>query len=195
MASRPAATSPVSVARATLRLRVAWLSRLTLAAMLAIAGCAAVAPRDTGPLATYPTSPAFLSVKTMHAEAATDQDQRALLMTWFVDGDPNVAQYCSVLPNGHVSAYRIFYDSAVQNGVKRDLTQEQLSELKQTMNALPPSQSPTLRDLLIVSYRDYSSGQWITRTYDRFNRPRAISDLFSVTGAPIDPNSGTIEPP
>jgi hypothetical protein len=152
-----------------------------------IAGCAAAPPRETGPLAAYPSSPAFVSVKAMHAEAATDQDQRALLMTWFVDGDPNVAQYCSVLPDGHVSAYCIFYDSAVQNGVKRDLGQEQLSELKQTLDVLPPSQSPTLPNLLIVSFRDYSSGQWATRTYDRTNRPPAVSALFAVTGAPIKP--------
>ncbi len=95
---------------------------LWLTAVLALAGCAvSQPPQQAGLMAGYPASPAFLSVKTAHAEAGTDRDQRALLMTWFVDGDPNVAQYCSVLPDGHVSAYRLFYDSAVQNGLKRDL--------------------------------------------------------------------------
>lgn len=168
--------------------RTSWLTRLTLAALLATAGCAgSTPPADTGALSPYPQTPAFASVKAMHAEAATDRDQRALLMTWFVDGDPNVAQYCSVLPDGHVTTYRLFYDSALQNGLKLDLTRDQLSVLKQTMDSLPPSQSPPLRDLLIVSYRDYSDGQWITRTYDRTNRPPAVSALFTVTDAPIEP--------
>jgi hypothetical protein len=177
------------IQRSHSRRQAARLIWLTVPALLAIAGCAGTAPppKDTGPLAEYPASPAFLSIKSMHAEAGTDRDQRALLMTWFVDGDPNVAQYCSVLPDGHVSAYRIFYDVAVQNGLKRDLNSEELSELKQTMDSLPPSQSPVLRDLLIVSYRDYATGQWATRTYDRTARPSAVSALFTVTGAPIEP--------
>jgi len=160
-----------------------------LPVLLVISGCAGntAPPQATGPLAAYPTTPAFLSVKAMHAEAGTDRDQRALLMTWFVDGDPNVAEYCSVLPDGHVSAYRLFFDSANQPHLKRDLDSEQLSQLKQTMDSLPPSQSPTLRDMIIVSFRDYTTGQWMTRTYDRFNRPAAVSTLFAVTGAPIEP--------
>jgi hypothetical protein len=55
------------------------------------------------------------------------------------------------------------------------------------MDSLPPSQSPALSNLLIVSFRDYSTGQWITRKYDRFNRPPAVSALFELTGAPIVP--------
>jgi hypothetical protein len=172
--------------RSVRKKRAAWLT--CLPALLALAGCAGnPPPPDTGPLARYPSSPAVLSIKAAHADAGTDRDQRALLMTWFVDGDPNVAQYCSVLPDGHVSAYRIFYDSAVQNGLKRDLNSAELSELKHTMDSLPPSQSPAMRDLLIVSFRDYASGQWMTRTYDRTARPPGVSALFAVTGAPIEP--------
>ncbi len=60
------------------------------------------------------------------------------------------------------------------------------------MDSLPPSQSPTLRNMLIVSFRNYATGQWVTRTYDRSNRPPAVSALFEVTVAPIEPSEKAV---
>lgn len=162
-----------------------------LAALLACgpAGCSSAAPKPTGPWSAYPSTPALDAVKATHADAAGDREQRLLLTTWFPDGDPNVAQVCSVLPDGHVNTYRFIYDSSLQDNRKRDLSGEQLAALKQDLDALPPSQSAPLEDLLVVSFRQggRQGGPWVTRFYDRTRRPPAVSDLFSVTGAPIDP--------
>jgi hypothetical protein len=174
--------------------RSASIALLVIPLLLTLAGCGSEHARDAGPLSHFSSSPAFDQIKATHAEAATDKDQRALFTTWFVNGDPNVAEFCSVLPDGHVTTYRYVYNSAWHGGNKVDLTREQLSDLKQILETLPPSRSSNLRNLLIVSFRDYASGEWVTRTYDRTHRPGPVSGLFSTTGAPIEPpDEGTID--
>ena len=165
-----------------------FFSKIAPACGLALlaTGCAST-PAPGGTLSRYPSTPAFAQVVQEHAGAAAEAEQRALLTTWFVDGDPNVDQYCSVMPDGHVTSHRYVFNSAIEPLPKKNLTQSELSDLKQVIARLPASQSPPLPDLLIVSFRSYSTGEWTTRTYDRMHRPAAVSDLFAITGAPIDP--------
>jgi hypothetical protein len=159
--------------------RVPWLLPLLLA------GCAA-APRTGGGWSSrYPHSPALDAVVQMHADAAGDAEDRLLLTTWFSGGDPRAAMICSVRPDGHVSRYRYMHDAgAIQFAQGVDLVADQMAELRPMLSRLPPSQSPSLENLLVVSFR--SATGWATRTYDRSALPAEVAELFAITGAPLD---------
>ena len=131
-------------------------------------------------------SPALDAIAKTHADAGTDRDERLLLTTWFLDGDPRVAMMSSVRPDGHVSAYRYVHDWSVQNSTKSDLVADQVLELRGAIDHLPASQSPPLAKLLIVSFR--RNGRWLTRTYDRTALPgrggAGYSPLTSTRSSP-----------
>ena len=123
----------------------------------------------------------------MHAEAANDpRDELLLLTTWFLDGDPRVAMTCRVRPDGHVSTFGYVYEQGLSNPRKSDLVADQLAALRESIAALPASQHPPLANLLVVSFRS-PSGQWLTRTYDRTAPPVGVAELFTITGAPLQP--------
>jgi len=180
--------------RATTTTRAAW--RRYGPALLAIVGVViVVAASGCGPpplanpaFARYQNrrSPAFDRLVQTHADAANDRrEELILLTTWFLDGDPRAAMMCRVRPDGHVTTFEYVYDAEVRGSRKTNLVPDQLAALRQAIRRLPPSQSPRLEDLLIVSFlRD---GRWITRTYDRTAPPPAAAELFAVTGAPIQP--------
>lgn len=170
------------------------LAALSLAALLLAtgAGCSSArrAKADQGPFAAYPASPALSAIIDTHKQAGADpQDERALVTTWFLDGDPRVAMMCSVQPTGHVSAYRFVHDYSIQPGRPlAELVAAQMADLAAAVGRLPPSQRPTLDNLLIVSFRQATDGAWVTRTYDRTDPPPAVVDLFLLTNAPLQPD-------
>ena len=153
------------------------------------AGCAG--PRRATPssdFARYPSSPAFEAIVRAHADAATDREQLLVLTTWFLNGDPGVAMRSSVRGDGHVSVWRYLHDAgAVASSPGKDLVETERADLQQILEQMPPSEPPEAREnLLIVSFRD-AGGRWVSRLYDRTRRPEGVSNLFVITGAPIQP--------
>jgi hypothetical protein len=161
---------------------------LLLSAILSQSGCAGPKKQSsTGPFDRYPRSPALDAVVRSHTEAASDpREELLLLTTWFLDGDPRVAMTCRVRPDGHVSTFGYVYDEGLRNPRKSDLVPDQLATLRESIAALPASQQPSLQNLLVLSYRT-PTGQWLTRTYDRTAPPRPVAELFTITGAPLQP--------
>jgi hypothetical protein len=162
---------------------------IVCAAMAGVIGCgASKQPKRPGDFARYPSSPAFDAVVQAHADAATDREQSLVLTTWFKGGDPAVATRSSVRGDGHVSVWRYLHDAgALASSPGKDLVETEKAELLQVLEQLPPSEPPEAREnLLIVSHRD-AGGRWVTRLYDRTRRPEAVSNLFAITGAPIEP--------
>jgi hypothetical protein len=162
---------------------------IACAALASGVGCAASRePKRSGDFARYPSSPAFDAVVQAHADAATDREQALVLTTWFLNGDPSVAMRSSVRGDGHVSVWRYMHDAgALAPSPGKDLVETEKAELQQVLEHLPPSEPPEAREnLLIVSYRD-AGGRWVTRLYDRTRRPEAVSNLFAIMRAPIQP--------
>jgi hypothetical protein len=93
--------------------REKWAARLALLAGLGfVAACATGPERPTPALyAGYERSPAFDEAIQTHVDAGTDREQRLLLTTWFQDGDPRVAQFCSVRPDGRCSTYQYVHQT------------------------------------------------------------------------------------
>jgi hypothetical protein len=165
------------------------LAVLIACAAMAGVGCGGPRqPKRPGDFARYPSSPAFDAVVQAHADAATDREQSLVLTTWFLNGDPAVAMRSSVRGDGHVSVWRYLHDAgALTSSPGKDLVETEKAELQQVLEQLPPSEPPEAREnLLIVSHRD-AAGRWVTRLYDRMRRPEAVSNLFVITGAPIQP--------
>jgi hypothetical protein len=167
----------------------ARLALLIACAMAGVIGCGASRqPKRSGEFARYPSSPAFDAVVQAHADAATDREQALVLTTWFKGGDPAVAMRSSVRGDGHVSVWRYLHDAgALASSPGKDLVETEKAELQQVLEQLPPSEPPEAREnLLIVSHRD-AGGRWVTRLFDRTRRPEAVSNLFAITAAPIEP--------
>ena len=160
---------------------------LLLTGIACTAGCAGTKQTSSAPFDRYPRSPALDAVLHSHAEAASDpREELLLLTTWFLDGDPRVAMTCRVRSDGHVSTFGYVYDEGLRSPRKSDLVPDQLAALRESLAALPASQQPALSNLLVVSHRG-PNGQWLTRTYDRTSPPEPVAELFSITGAPLQP--------
>jgi hypothetical protein len=135
--------------------------------------------------AAYPPDPSLDEIVQMHIEAGTDRDERLVLTTWFQDGDPQVAQVCSIRPDGRRTTYQYVHKVSLNASKSIQLTPETLQTVMQALTTLPPSTTPPLANLLIVSFRQ--GGQWQTRLYDRTSRPPGASTVFELTNAPIVP--------
>jgi hypothetical protein len=141
-------------------------------------------------LSRYPHSAALDQVAQSHREAATDREGLLLLSTWFLDGDPRVAMMCRVRTDGHVSTFRYLFDysegtGAIQKSQAVDLVPDQFAALRETIRSLPEAQSPPLENLVVISFP--RGERWLTRTYDRTNLPPLVTQVFTTTGAPIEP--------
>ncbi|MDB5297464.1 MAG: hypothetical protein JWO31_3447 [Phycisphaerales bacterium] len=160
---------------------------VALAALTGGAGCGGSGPEHEVPAVfrDYPRSAALDEVIQTHVDAGTDREDRAVLTTWFQDGDPRVARFCSVRPSGKCSTYQYVYQTEFRAPASRQLTADTVRAIVDAARQLPPTQRPVLANMLIISYR--LNGLWQTRLYDRTNRPPAASTIFEVTGAPIVP--------
>ena len=163
------------------------VARLALVAALGVVAACASGPERSIPnlFDGYERSPAFDEAVQPHVDAGADKDQRMLLTTWFQDGDPRVAQFCSVRPDGRCSTYQYVHQTEFRAPSTRQLTPDVLRTIEAAFADLPASQKPPLANLLILSYR--LNGQWQTRLYDRMNRPPAVSTVVETAGAPIVP--------
>lgn len=162
---------------------------LLMCAGLLLTGCATGSqyPRPAV-FAAYPDDPALNRVVDHHVEAGRDaRERRLLLTTWFQDGTPRgVAQFCSIRPDGHQTAYQWVYEVSTTVPRVKEIPPETLDLIQQALASLPPSQRPPLANMLIVSY--WNGGVWQTRLYDRMKRPPGLSTVFELTGAPIVPS-------
>ena len=163
------------------------MAGLVLAVALGfVAACAGGPERPTPTVfADYPPSAAFDEVIQSHVDAGNDREQRMLLTTWFQDGDPRVARFCSVRPDGRCSTYQYVHQTEFRAPTARQLDPATMQVIQEAIHELPPSQKPPMANMLIVSFRE--DGIWQTRLYDRMNRPAAVSTIIETTGAPIVP--------
>lgn len=171
------------------RLERAGVAVLSILALAVVVACGGGPPRGLVPRALdgYPSSPAMNGVIENHVQAATDtRENRVLLMTWFLDGDPRVAQNCSVKADGRVVKYQYVHTVQTTNQGVGQLSTPAMSELQRLLRQLPPTTRPPTDRMVIVSFRD-ESGAWDTRVYDRTARPPAVDALYALTGAPIVP--------
>jgi hypothetical protein len=105
------------------------------------------------------------------------------MTTWFLNGDPRVARFASVRPDGTCSIWQ-YLDRTEARGIsRRQLPPDVLETINTAISELPPGTDPPLANMLIVSYR--RDGVWQTRLYDVMNRPPALSTIFAATGAPL----------
>lgn len=171
------------------RARNLALACALLASCASVVGCAGSAPYDRPPaFHAYPPNAALDRVIVTHQEAGTDpKEARLLLTTWFLNGDPRVAQFCSVFPDGRRVTYQYVMDVASNAVQKVQLPPQTLRVLADAIAQLPPSAEPRppLANLLIVSFRQGDA--WETRLYDRTNRPPSVSTIFGATNAPVVP--------
>lgn len=167
-----------------------WLAALALMFGLATAiACGGGNKHQELPsqFAGYPSSEALSRVVETHIEAGTDtRYERALLTTWFLDGDPRVARFMSVTPAGKCSKYQ-YVHAAEYSGppLPTQLSPRQMSTILDAVQHLPPGGKPPLENMVIVSFR--KNGVWETRLYDRTNRPPALSTIYETANAPIVP--------
>jgi hypothetical protein len=160
-------------------------------ALLLAAGCIIACgggPQYPRPVefAAYPPNPSLDRVIETHVNAARDpRENRVLLTTWFLNGDPRVAQFCSVRPDGKRTTYQ-YVDAASFNAMKTvDLTPETVQTIERVAATLPPSHNPRppLANLLIVSFR--RNGVWQTRLYNINDRPPGVSQILSMINADV----------
>ena len=175
--------------------RLSRLERAGALCLLAVAAAVVIACGGGGPprglvppaLDGYPASPAMNGVIENHVQAVTDgRENRVLLMTWFLNGDPRVAQNCSVRADGRVVKYQYVHTVQMTNQGSGQLTTPAMAELQRLLAQLPSTTRPPTDRMVIISFRDPSGG-WDTRVYDRTARPPAVDALYELTGAPIDP--------
>lgn len=167
-----------------------WIAGVALVAGLAtVLACGGGSKSKELPtqFAGYPASEALSRIVETHAEAGTDtRYERAVLTTWFLDGDPRVARFMSITPAGKCSKYQ-YVHAAEYSGPPQptQLSPQAMSTILDALQHLPPSGKPPLENMVIVSFR--KNGVWETRLYDRMNRPPALSTLYETANAPIVP--------
>ena len=172
-----------------------WLSRAEklLMGVLLIAGVGVMLACGGGPvgpvpavLLGYPRSPALDEVIQTHIDAGSDsREERILLTTWFQDGDPRVARFSSLRPDGRCSTYQYVHKTEFRSPTKSQLDSTTLRGVTAVIATLPPSQKPDLANMVILSFRQ--NGAWTTRVYDRLDRPAEVSTIFELTQSPIAP--------
>jgi hypothetical protein len=172
-----------------------WMSRTQklLSSIALLAGVAFAIACGSGPqqpvptqFSGYPMSEALKAVIQTHTDAGTDREKRVLLTTWFQDGDPQVARFMSIRPEGKCSTYQYVHQMEFRSASSKQLSPETVALILDATRELPPTQKPPLANMFIISFRN-AAGVWDTRLYDRFSRPAALSTVIETTGAPIDP--------
>jgi len=165
-----------------------WIGAFALllaAACLIACGGGPVYPRPQA-FAGYPPDPALDRVIETHVNAGKDpREDQVLMTTWFLNGDPRVAHFCNVFPDGRRTTYQ-YVEAAALNALKTvTLPPEALQRIQSLTSQLPPSREPRppMGNLLIVSYRQ--NGAWYTRLYDVNARPPAVTQMMSMINADL----------
>lgn len=87
----------------------------------------------------------------------------------------------TVSENGEEKDCRMVFNWAVQDGHRKQLSENELRNLHLAVNELPEKNVlPSLERLIIVSFRQ--NDNWITRSYDRNNLPQAMRKIYDIVG-------------
>lgn len=160
---------------------------LVFAMRCARAGDASPAPD----FSQYPQTDAFRSFISSQTNANLNLIQRTNLLTIvsFYNGDRIGLEY-SVTETGQESDVRLVYDWAAQASHWKQLSENQLKDLRSTIKELP-SQSvlPPVERLVVVSFKDGTN--WITRAYDQTNLPPAMHKVYGLVGERFETTNET----
>lgn len=140
--------------------------------------------REVDPLSVYPHSEGFTADLAWHKEVGENE----IRMSWFLRGEPRIAMICKAdLSASKVFTARAVHNWAVQASAFRQLSQAQVTTLRNLAKNLPPSaKTPELKNLLLVSISE--KGHKKTYLYNRLDPPRDIIRLYDLTGAFLDTN-------
>src|SRR4051794_6740956 len=78
----------------------------------------------------YPMTEALNAVVQTHVDAGTDREKRVLLTTWFQDGDPRVARFMSLRPEGKCSTYQYVYQMEFRAASVKQLSPETVAAIQ-----------------------------------------------------------------
>jgi hypothetical protein len=158
------------------------LTRITTAAFILLTVAAVGAGEATAPdFSSYPQTDSFRHFLSGHTNATWHLQRTNLLaLSAFPSGDRFALQYF-VAENGQESDYRDVYNWAIQASHWKQLSEEDLTNLRSALRELPAaSTSPPIERLVIVSFRKGTN--WVTRSYDCATLPKAMRQIYEIVG-------------
>jgi hypothetical protein len=126
----------------------------------------------------YPGSQWFTSHVFWQTNALAHlPEKRLLFLTEFPCGDGSAFQ---AYVDDAGKEYMGFYTKlAIYAGHRRELSTNQVLELRAALRELPATNaSPPLESLIVLSFRQGTN--WITRTYDIDDRPKALGRIYEI---------------
>ncbi len=110
-----------------------------------------------------------------HKSSASEPLLIAISHFWRADSDSAIEYF--VNPSGYVITCREIYDVATQASQEKQLTWEQLTDLRKAITKLPETNSyPPFGRLVIVSFR--TDGRWVTRTCTLAD----VKEIYAIIG-------------
>ncbi len=120
----------------------------------------------------------FQELLGFHTPTSLRKTKDILRISVFMDR--GTARQYQVTNSGEESDVREVWNWASQALVVRQLTSDDMRQLHELLNQLPPaiSDEPPPARLIVVSFRD--DKRWRTRSYDSQSTPEALQKIFKV---------------
>jgi hypothetical protein len=119
------------------------------------------------------------------------QHSNMLTMVSFMGGD-RVGLMYSVNELGQEFDVRFVYDWAAQASHSKQLTNDQIKDLRSAIKELPAkSILPPIGQLVVVSFKENTN--WVTRSYDQTNLPTAMQKIYDIIGERFESSKSKVE--
>jgi hypothetical protein len=143
----------------------------------------------------YPQTEAFQSFINAQTNVNLNlfRQTNILKIVYFFRNDAVGLLYI-VNENGKELDVRDVYNFAMEASHQKQLSEDQLNDLRLAIKELPEKDIlPPIRQLVVVSFNDGTN--WVTRSYDRTNLPPAMHKIHSIIGERFETTDKNIFPP